>query len=70
MNKYAKVIDKNGLVRDMESKAVLNTDKQALIEHRKKRKIMLDLMGQDSRISKIENDLSEIKTLLMQLIKN
>lgn len=69
MSNFAKVRDKNGLVRDLNSKAILNTDRQALLDHRRKRKIMLDLMGQDCRISKIENDVSEIKQMLLQLLK-
>lgn len=70
MNKYAKVQDKEGLIRDMESKAILSIDRQALVDHRRKRKIMLDLMGQNARIDKMESDISEIKAMLRQLIKN
>lgn len=69
MTNYAKVKDHRGLVRDMDSKAVLNVDTQALHEHRRKKKVMTDLMNQSSRIDKIENDVSEIKDMLLQLLK-
>lgn len=69
MSNYSKVKDKNGLIRDMSSKAILNIDKQALDEHRQKRKVMKDLMSQGSRIDKMENDISEIKNMLTELLK-
>lgn len=69
MSNYSKVKDKNGLIRDMSSKAILNIDKQALDEHRQKRKVMKDLISQGSRIDKMENDISEIKNMLTELLK-
>lgn len=69
MSNYSKVKDRNGLIRDMNSKAILNIDKQALDEHRQKRKVMRDLINQGTRIDKIENDISEIKSMLTELLK-
>lgn len=69
MSNYAKVKDHKGLIRDMNSKAILNTDTHALIEHRRKKKVMSDLLNQGSRIDKIEDDISQIKNMLSELLK-
>jgi transposase-like protein len=64
----AKVQEHKDLVRDMESKAVLNVDQQALLEHRRKKRMMTELLTHGSRIDRIENDVSEIKQMLKQLL--
>ena len=69
MSNYSKVKDQNGLIRDMNSKAILNIDKQALDEHRQKRKVMRDLLSQGARIDKMETDITEIKSMLIELLK-
>lgn len=69
MTNYAKVKDNRGLVRDMESKAILNVDHQALLEHRRKKKTMGEVLNQSKRIDKLEDDISDIKKMLMHLIE-
>lgn len=70
MSNFAKVKDHNGLVRDMDSKAILNVDTKALIEHRSKKQVMKGVIDNSKKIDNLENDISEIKQLLAQLINN
>jgi hypothetical protein len=69
---FAKVKDHENLVRDMNSKAILNTDRLALQEYYKKRELakkeMLEKAESKQRLDKIENDMAEIKNLLAQLV--
>ena len=65
---YAKVKDHDNLVRDMNSKAVLNTDRDGLQQFQNTRKRLLAQKNehQDTRIrlQKLEEDMQEIKQLL------
>ena len=69
---FAKVKDHENLVRDMNSKAILNTDRLALQEYYQKRELakkeMLEKAESKQRLDKIENDMAEIKNLLTQLV--
>ena len=69
---FAKVKDHENLVRDMNSKAILNTDKLALQEYYQKReqakKELSEKTESKQRLDKIENEMSEIKDLLRELI--
>lgn len=69
---FAKVKDHENLVRDMNSKAILNTDRLALQEYYQKRELakkeMLEKAESKQRLDKIENDMAEIKNLLAQLV--
>lgn len=69
MSDFAKVRDHKNLVRDMRSKAILNTDRQTLVEHRRKKRLMTDIISQSTRIEKLEDDISQIKNMLVELIK-
>ena len=69
--KYVKVKDKNNLVRDTNSSAIINMDVKGYEEYENNYK---RLYNQNQRIDKIEtnvneikNDLNEIKTLLRNL---
>ena len=70
---YAKVTDHNHLIRDMNSKAVLNTDRIGLQEYYKKRDVakkeQSEKIETKQRIDKIEKDMSEIKELLYEIAK-
>lgn len=68
MTKFAKVTDRDDLIRDMDSKAVLNIDTEALFNHRRKKYTMKTIMNQGDRINKVEDDIKEIKSLLLQLL--
>lgn len=69
---FAKVKDHENLVRDMNSKAILNTDKLALQEYYQKRDLAKKELSEKTeskqRLDKIENEMSEIKDLLREFI--
>jgi hypothetical protein len=59
-------------IRDISSKAVLNTDRQGLDEYFTKREIARKVQAEQNetkeRVTKIEQDMAEIKMLLQQLL--
>ena len=69
---YAKVKEHENLIRDMNSKAVLNTDKEGLQEYLRKRdlakKEQTEQIETKNRLEKIEQDMSDIKNLLKELV--
>jgi hypothetical protein len=69
---FAKVQDHDNLIRDMQSKAVLNTDKAGLQNYLQKRELakkeLSEKVESKQRLDKIENEMSEIKDLLRELI--
>ena len=71
---YAKVKDHDNLVRDMNSKAVLNTDKEGLQDYLRKRNVAKKQQEEQietkNRLAKIEQDMSEIKNLLHTLVNS
>jgi hypothetical protein len=68
---YAKVKDHNHLIRDINSKAVLNTDKAGLNDYMMKREIAKKQISEQSetkmRLAQLEQDMSEIKNLLIEI---
>jgi hypothetical protein len=70
---YAKVKDHNHLVRDINSKAVLNTDKAGLNDYLMKREIakkqQVEKLESQQRLEKLEQDMSEIKALLYEIAR-
>lgn len=68
---YAKVKDHNHLIRDMNSKAVLNTDKVGLNDYMMKRDIAKKQQEEQSetkmRLAQLEEDMTEIKNLLIEI---
>lgn len=67
MSDYYKVKDKEGLVRDTFSKAVLAVDREALLQHRNKAKVMKEILNNSDRINKLESDMAEVKNMLSLL---
>jgi t-SNARE complex subunit (syntaxin) len=69
---FAKVKDHDNLVRDMNSKAILNTDRLALQDYYQKRDLAKKELSEKNeskqRLDKIENDMAEIKDLLRMMI--
>ena len=65
-------IEDTSLIRDIHSKAILNTDKAGLNEYLMKREIakkqQAEQLQNKDRLDKIENDMSDIKNLLVQLV--
>ena len=68
---YAKVKDHNHLVRDIASKAVLNTDKAGLNDYMMKREIAKKQKEEQSetkiRLAQLEQDMAEIKNMLIEI---
>jgi len=72
MTTHVKITD-TSYIRDIRSKAVLNTDKNGLSEYLLKRDIARKQMNEQqevkTRLSVVEEDIQEIKTLLKELIQ-
>ena len=68
---YAKVKDHEHLIRDIHSKAVLNTDKAGLNDYLMKREIAKKQQNEKvetkQRLDKLEQDMGEIKALLYEI---
>lgn len=66
-------IEDTALIRDIHSKAILNTDRAGLDEYLMKREIakkqQADQVNTKDRLDKLENDMSEIKSLLRDIAK-
>lgn len=73
MDKYLKVEGHDGLVRDISTGAVLNINKVEIERAKElKKQKLLEKENQQSinnRIESLENDVSEIKSLLLNLIE-
>jgi hypothetical protein len=65
--KYA-VTDNPHLQRDGYSKAILNTDINGLREHQRKQKMSQEIEQNNAKIIKLEQDVSDIKTLLTTIL--
>lgn len=63
--------DNQRLVRDTNSKAVLNTDKAGLQEYYAKREVLKkeqqEKMDTKERLAKIESEMQDIKNLLIEI---
>jgi hypothetical protein len=78
MSEKVQIEGKSNLVRDINSKALLNTDLRSLNEYQLKKKMMISMEQNESeinnikeRLSKIdslESDLKDIKDLLQRII--
>tara|TARA_B100001989_G_scaffold251888_1_gene232238 strand:- start:768 stop:974 length:207 start_codon:yes stop_codon:yes gene_type:complete len=64
--KHIKVEGHDGLVRDKNTGAIINLDDSAIAARRKS----LQLGSALDDINKLKNEVSEIKSLLRELIKN
>jgi DTW domain-containing protein YfiP len=62
MNEYVKVKDNDDLVRDKENSAILNVDADALSKYKMRRE------QERKRNDTLKKDVSEIKSLLLQMI--
>jgi len=71
MNTLVKIDDNKNLVRDINSKAILNIDKNGLNEYLMKRELakkqQADKIETKERLAKLENDIAEIKILLQDI---
>jgi hypothetical protein len=68
MNTLVRIEDNKNLVRDIHSKAILNTDKNGLNEYLMKRELakkqQAEKIETKERLAKLETDMAEIKSLL------
>jgi hypothetical protein len=73
MEGFVKIKDKDGLVRDLSSGAVINTnrtDRENYLQKRNATKELNQQIKQNAdKIEKIESDVTEIKEMLAMLIK-
>jgi len=72
MNTNLVQIEDSSYVRDIHSKAILNTDLNGLNEYYMKREMFkkeqAEKIQMSNRLDKIENDMSEIKNLLRDIV--
>ena len=66
--KYAQVKDNPELIRDMDSKAVLNTNVSALQAYKKKREKQQEIQSAVDDINNMKNEINEIKTLMQRIL--
>ena len=68
-----KVEGHENLVRDTYSKAILNTDRKALEEYRRQREFIRKEIEEKKemkdRVENLENNVQEIKSLLLELVQ-
>lgn len=68
---YVAIKDKENLIRDIHSKAVLNTDKSGLQEYYAKREMIRQEKKEKEetkeRLAKLESDMQDIKNLLIEI---
>jgi prefoldin subunit 5 len=73
MEGFVKIKDKDGLVRDLSTGAVINTnitDRESFLKRRNATKELNQQIRQNAdKIEKIESDVTEIKEMLAMLIK-
>jgi len=66
--KYAKVKENPELIRDMDSKAVLNTNLTALQAYKKKREKQQEIQSAVEDINNLRQEVNELKTLMQRLL--
>ena len=74
MTDFLKVTGHDGLVRDVSTKAIINTNKSEYLMYLKNREAAksknLEIERQQKEIQSIKDDVSEIKQMLSQLLKS
>ena len=70
---HVRIQEDNNLIRDISSKAVLNTDRAGLqnymVQRELAKKELQEKTETSNRLIQLEQDMSEIKSLLRQLAK-
>ena len=61
--------DREGLVKDPVSGAILNIDNAKLAAYKKQKAFMESTQKTTDRLNQVENDLSEIKNMLQTLLR-
>jgi len=74
MSKYVPVKGYSGLVRDTETNALINVNSSEIEQARERKRLKLQKKEEEQtlkiRVKSIENDLTEIKSLLKALLEN
>lgn len=63
-DRFIKIEDTPDFVKDAETNALLNTNLEALAQHRLKRKQTMRIRNMEDEINMLKEDLSKIKTHL------
>jgi galactokinase len=67
--KYAKVKENPELIRDMNSKAVLNTNLTAMQAYKKKREKQQEIQSAVEDINNMKQDINDLKTLMQRILE-
>jgi predicted house-cleaning noncanonical NTP pyrophosphatase (MazG superfamily) len=62
-----KVRDYPDLVRDSQSKAIINTNRSAMVQHIEKRETKVSIQSLQEEMNVIKDEFQEIKELLRQI---
>ena len=69
---FVKIKDKDNLVRDTDNRLLMNTDREEFqayyAERDQKIKELQEKQNLENKVNKLEEDMSEIKDLLRQLV--
>lgn len=65
-----KVVDVDDFVRDQTTKALINTNAEALRDHRIRKQNMIEHQKLREDVDGIIEDIADIKQMLVELIKN
>lgn len=65
---YSKVKDDENLVRDENTRAILNTDKEGLRAYRAKKEKYREIDNMKEDVSYLKNEMDEIKSMLKSLM--
>ena len=68
MKKYLGVHDHKELIRDPDSKGLINIDNDALNKYKEEREFQIKLARVLSEHDQIKSDISDIKELLLKLV--
>jgi len=64
-----KVKDFPNLIRDPNSKAIINTDQSAYNEHMQKKLVKNNMINMNNEINNLKQSVNEIKDLLTKLVE-
>jgi CRISPR/Cas system-associated endonuclease Cas3-HD len=66
MSDYLQVKDHPNLVREIKSKAIINTDTKALKQYLDKKALLLE---KEQKIDNLEKDIKDMKNILQQILE-
>jgi len=69
MKKYIKVLDHNELLRDVNSKGIINIDNTAMNSYKQEREFKLKLKKIVNDYDRMKSDIEELKILIKKLLE-